>query len=158
MNTVKCGICQTQIESPVLLPCSHSICAKHSAVDAQQEGSATTTTIICNECNIEHQLPSNGENFPANTTLAEAFEAQKNEEERKKVMASLQKLQATINEAQAILENPQAYIEMTVNKLKEEVRAKGEAMKLKVMQESELLINGLDELQQERQMGFSNVN
>jgi hypothetical protein len=52
-NAIKCSICHEILESPVILPCTDTICLKH--VSNQSNG-----VVRCGKCGVEHQIPANG--------------------------------------------------------------------------------------------------
>ena len=66
-NAIKCAICREILKSPVILPCSDSICKKH--VSKQ-----TNDVIRCEKCGVKHEIPTNG--FHANSALQEIIEAE----------------------------------------------------------------------------------
>ena len=49
-KAIKCVNCLEVLKSPVLLPCSHSICDKH-VTDSDKE------TIKCGLCKVDHLIP-----------------------------------------------------------------------------------------------------
>ena len=56
MNSlIECLMCKNKFEQPVLLPCGHTVCKKHSTLNNQ---------ISCAECDQTHEIPKKG--FPEN--------------------------------------------------------------------------------------------
>src|SRR5579871_2336387 len=60
LEAIKCVNCKNVLKSPILLPCTHSIC-KHHVNESM--------AICCGECASDHQIPKNG-SFLENAGLA----------------------------------------------------------------------------------------
>ena len=60
-KAISCVECLKRLESPVFLPCSHSICENHVK-------EVNKTSIKCGECGVEHKIPENA-GFPRNHAL-----------------------------------------------------------------------------------------
>jgi hypothetical protein len=65
-KAIKCVNCLEVLKSPVLLPCSHSICDKH-LTDGDKE------TIKCGLCKVDHLIPENEIGFPKNQALEDVI-------------------------------------------------------------------------------------
>lgn len=147
-NAIKCGNCKSVLQSPVLLPCEHSICKLH----------ITSKPIKCERCGEEHEPPSTG--FPTNRALAEIIDAQINElsfgrthEEAKHSCSDLESLLTDFND---LLNDPVHFVVHEIGLLKNMVQIKTEELKLKIESESEILIKTLDEYQVRCKVNFSN--
>lgn len=65
-KAMTCVECLKTLESPVFLPCSHSIC--------QQHVKDNKISIKCRECEVEHKIPENT-GFPRNYALEDIISA-----------------------------------------------------------------------------------
>jgi hypothetical protein len=151
-NSIKCVNCKYVLSSPVLLPCSHSICQKHT-VDVQG-------TILCGQCEKEHEIPPNT-GFPHISALAEIIEAQKNSKdlvtfldldfgkEHREAYYSCQYLDGLLSKIDELLKDPYNFTYEAITYLKDVVQLKGEEMKLKIDNQMSELISKLDEYNNE---------
>lgn len=150
-NAVKCVNCKKVLESPVLLPCSHSICRKHT-LDAKG------SSIFCNKCGNEHTIPQIS-GFPHNEALADIISAQiatldlgLGHNEAKQSCATLDELLTKIEQ---ILQDPFNFTYEAINYLKNVVQLKGEEMKFKIDEKMNGLIGKLEDYKQECKKGLS---
>lgn len=141
-SAIKCVNCRNLLNTPVCLPCGHSICQIH----VNQNKS-----IYCNKCGLEHQIPEKG-GFPVVEALASIIESKiasldfgNNHKDAKE---SCTKLADLINRIDAILNDPCHFTFEEINDLKNEVHIKGELLKVKIDEEMNALLDKLEEYKQ----------
>lgn len=136
-NAIKCVNCLEVLSTPVLLPCGHSICKKHTETNNHQ--------IICAQCGMYH--PNKG--FIVQTALSEIISSQIGSmdfgEEHNEAKRSCERLRDVLSQVDQVLQDPVYYIHETIVALKNQVYVKGEMLKSKLDDYIETL---LDILQQ----------
>jgi hypothetical protein len=141
-SALKCVNCRNVLESPVFLPCTHSICKKHT-INAK-------SPILCRTCRIEHPLPENGD-FPINSALADILDAQLSKLDlgkgQKEAKCACQMLRNVLAKVDTLLKDPTSYTRNKIDDLKDKVRAKGDAAKARIDEKVEHLICRLNEYQ-----------
>ena len=144
LKAIKCSECNKILETPVLLPCHHSICQKHVIETKKIE-----SDLLCSKCDVDHEIPSNG--FPLNEALCDIIEAQISSIDfgsvHKEATESCAKLSRFIKDMTNLLNNPGAYSYEEICQLKNLVNLKSEQLKLKIDEETEKMINNLNEYQ-----------
>ena len=142
-KAIKCYECNKVFETPVFLPCSHSICKKH--INEKKSGGK----LICSKCGFDHEIPSNG--FPVNDALCEIIEAQISSIDfgsvHKEATESCAKLSQNLKDMENLLNNPAAYTYEEISQLKNRVHLKSEQLKLTIDEETQKLLNKLDDYQ-----------
>ena len=140
LDVMKCALCYELLESPVILPCSCSICKKH----VQNQ---TNNVIRCEICRVEHQIPSDG--FYANRALQKLIKAEITKLDfgnvHKIAKESCESVEETLNEFKVLLRDPSFYTHERISELKNAVQLKGEELKLKIDEEMWKLIDRLEE-------------
>lgn len=142
-NAIKCANCSSILDSPVLLPCGHSICKSHVI--------GTNSFIVCSKCESKHKIPKVG--FLDNKSLAEiiAIQIQKislgpKYENAKNNSESLKSL---IKNFDAVLTDyPTNKMKREVEEiedLKNQIFLKREELKLKIDQEIDNMVKKFDE-------------
>ena len=143
LKAIKCPECKQLLETPVLLPCHHSICEKH--VNEKKSGEK----LICSKCGIDHEIPTN--RFPLNEALCDIIEAQISSIDfgcfHKEATESCAKLRQNIKDMENLLNNPGDYTYDEIGQLKNLVHLKSEQLKLKIDEEAEKLLDNLNEYQ-----------
>ena len=160
IKALKCVECYEILESPVLLPCSHSICEKHVRADSKD-------SLKCGECGVDHQIPSKT-GFPKNHALEEIISGcgtgcsnnQALEEIISSKLGSLDfgrahiqirehcdKLESLLVKIDCLKSDPMVYIYEEFDKLKNRVHIKTEELKLCVDQKAEQVLDMLKEYQ-----------
>jgi tetratricopeptide (TPR) repeat protein len=131
-SAIKCVNCQNVLDSPVLLPCSHSICQKHTN---KRNSDGELKAVLCHTCAIEHPVPASGE-FPKNAQLADIIESRINEldfgkdyNEAKESCVKLDDLFASIDQ---VLADPRNYTYEAMKIMKDTVQMRGDELKLKI--------------------------
>lgn len=144
-KAIKCVECKKILETPVLLPCHHSVCKKHAS-EAKNSG---LDKLKCGECGVEHEIPVN--EFPVIEALCEIIEAQIGSidfgKAHKEATDSCNQLSQYIKKIEHLLNDPSAYIYEQVSELKNQVHTKSEQLKLKIDEETEKLLKKLSEYQ-----------
>src|SRR5579883_2109119 len=101
-NIINCVNCRNVLSSPILLPCSHSVCKCH--IDE------TSQSCMCNQCGILH---SEGR-FLINKALSDLIEAQLNTLDfgttYKEAMESCDQLNSFIGKIDHLIKEPDYYI------------------------------------------------
>jgi hypothetical protein len=123
LSAIKCQHCKDILESPVVLPCGHSICDKHFN---NHKG-----TIICIECEIDHEIPKNGISFPPNFELTKLLESEIGNLDfgivHKDAKESCEKLDDLLNIVEHTLNDPFNFIYEAIEYLKNVVQLKGDS-------------------------------
>ena len=144
LNTLKCPNCNEVLESPVILPCNHTICEKHVS-------NQTNECIKCEKCGAEHRIPVNG--FQPNLALQEQIDIGIAHLDfgsvHNKAKKSCESFGEFLNKIEAILKDPFVIAHERINELKNSVQLKGEELKLKIDQEMKKLIDRLDEYERQ---------
>jgi hypothetical protein len=126
-NAIKCCNCKDLLDSPVLLPCYHSICNKHTL---NLKG-----PITCNKCKLEHPIPPNV-GFPYNEALAEIIDAQISTldfgKEHKEAKQSCEHLEQIVKKFKETFKDPLKFVYEAIDYLENVVQFKGDEMKLKI--------------------------
>ena len=136
LKAIKCVNCNLILSTPILLPCTHSVCKKHV--------SSETKSIQCGKCGQEHKVPESGQ-FPLNEPLNEIIEANiealnfgKNHKEARE---ACKKLNETLDEQVNLLVNdPESVAYDEIGDLKRRVNLKREKLLLQINQEADKLI------------------
>lgn len=137
-HEIKCANCKHVLTVPVLLPCSHSICKKHTI--------ATEEPILCRICKKEHQIPP-PTGFP-HITLDFG-------KEHRDAKHSCQHLDGLLTKIDEILKNPNNFTSKVIDHLKNVVKTKGKEMKTKIDKQMRQLICKLNDYSNECQIGLS---
>jgi hypothetical protein len=142
LKSIKCQQCGIILESPVILPCSHSVCKKHEKEN---------TTVVCTECEEIYDVPSEG--YSENKALAEIIFSRISElelePERKKTIKECNKLIEKIEEAKRLVDDPKDYIYDCILDLKLRIQLSREKFKLQIDQEAEMVMEFLEEYENE---------
>ena len=143
-TVIKCVCCKEILESPLLLPCSCNICKKH--VLNQNNG-----IIICEQCGIEHQIPTNG--FHANKALQVIIGTEIANLDfgnvHKEAKNSCESFENALNEIEVLLKDPYFYTHERITELKDSVQLKGEELKLIIDEEMNKIIDRLEDYQRQ---------
>ena len=143
LSAIKCAHCHKTLETPVLLPCSDSICKKH--IDSNK------LSISCEKCGENYAIPENG--FPFNKGLAQIIEAEISNLDFGKIHSQAKEACKTFEdvliEVEVLLKDPYNYTHDVISDLKNTVQLKGEELKQKIDQEMINLLNALDQYEKE---------
>lgn len=140
IKAIKCSKCQKTLESPVLLPCNHSICKKHVTEKNIKD------TLKCPKCGVNHKVPSSG--FLLNEALSELISAKIDSIDlgrvHKEATDSCNELNRFINIIDRLLTDPSRFTYDEINRLRNKVHIRSEEMKLKIDEEAQKLLLKLD--------------
>lgn len=143
IKAIKCSKCQKTLESPVLLPCNHSICKKHVSEKNIKD------TLKCPKCGVVHKIPRSG--FLLNEALSELISAKIDSIDlgrvHKEANDSCDELNRFINIIDRLLTNPSGFTYEEINRLRNKVHIRSEEMKFKIDEETDNLLLKLDEYQ-----------
>lgn len=146
-NAIKCVNCKNVLESPVILPCGHSICNLHS-IDVKD-------SVFCSICQIEHTIPICG-HFPANKAIAEVINAQNGSLEsldfgriHREAKNFCQYIEQLITQIENYLKDPYNFTYEAISQLKNVVYLRSEEMKMKIDENANNLITKLDKYNQD---------
>lgn len=149
-NLIKCFNCTNVLDSPVLLPCGHSICKKHTI---NYHG-----RILCHTCELEHSIPDGG-GFPENKALAGIIDSKIYDfylgDEYKAAKKSCQHFEELLSRIENILNDPYNYAYEEIDNLKNLIQTKCEEMILGINQKLEEIIHKLDKYKGDFKANFS---
>ena len=144
-QAIKCSTCLQILQTPVFLPCSHSICKKH--IDETN----SRDKFRCAKCGLDHEIPANG--FSLNEALCEIIEAQIGSIDlgsvHKDAVESVVNLNRMIEDVDHLINDPSQYIYEEISRLKNEVHMKNEELKLIIDEETDALLNKLNQYQEQ---------
>ena len=158
-KAIKCAECNEILESPVLLPCSHSICNKHIK-------DCSKVSIKCGICGVDHQIPPKT-GFPKNQALEEIIGAKigsldfgKNYSQAKEQCDQLESLLESIDRLES---DPTSYARKEIQELRNRVNSKSEQLKLAIEKKTQELLDLLKEAEKnctgiKKEKGKSNSN
>lgn len=142
-KAIRCIECENVLNTPIILPCNHSICKKH--LNKRNIGKK----LICAKCGIDHEIPANG--FPLNEALCEIIDAQISSIDfgsiHKEAAESLDRLTREKKCVENLLSDPYSYVDYEIGQLKNQVHLKREQLKLKIDEEADKLLGKLDDYQ-----------
>lgn len=130
-NAITCVNCKNVLESPVFLPCSHTICHKHTL---KRSSDGEKRAVVCQTCNIEYAVPISGE-FPPNTHLASVIESIGQidyGQEYNDAKQSCQNFDQLLTRLEQVLNDPRNYTFDAICILKDAVQLRGEKLKLRI--------------------------
>lgn len=148
-KAITCFECLQTIESPVVLPCSHSICKYHVKREKN-------TSILCKECGVEHQIPTKTD-FPKNQALEYILEAKIMTmvdsvifaEKHVEAQERCDRLENLIKKAKCLSIDPNNKVRETVDGLRNRAHVKCEKLKLMIDEKTEDLLNVLKQYEQD---------
>lgn len=140
MNSlIECPICNSKLECPVILPCSHTICRKHEDKEMKK--------ITCPICMEDHMI-SEKSSFPLNA-LAQALLDCKLEKldlgvEHRVAVESFEDLKQLVDEFKQMREHPDVKINESISELRNRIDLRREMCKKQIDDEAHELIDELD--------------
>ena len=133
-----CSECNKVFETPIILPCNHSICHKH--VNKKSIGDK----FKCSKCGLDHEISAN--RFPLNEDLCEIIETQiASSSVHKEAVESVDNLNRMIEDVDNLINDPSSYFYEEISELKNRVNLKSEQLKLKIDEEKDKLLKKLDD-------------
>ena len=158
-KAIKCAECNEILESPVLLPCSHSMCNKHIK-------DCNSVSIKCGICGVDHKIPPKV-GFPKNQALEEIIGAKigsldfgKNYSHAKEQCDQLESL---LNSIDRLESDPTSYAREEIHNLRNRVNLKSEELKLAIEKKTQELLDLLKEAEKnctgiKKEKGKNNSN
>ena len=144
LNAIKCAICSEILESPVILPCTETICKKHVS-------NQTNDVIRCEKCGVEHHIPANG--FLPVPSLEAIIKSDIGHLDfgsvHREAKKSCESVEEALKELQVLLKAPYVFTHEKISELKNSVQLKGEELKLLIDQEMKKLIDRLEEYEKQ---------
>jgi hypothetical protein len=155
-NAIKCRHCRCVLETPVFLPCCHSVCKKHEKERKH---------VVCYECDTEYELPTGG--FAGNKSLSEIIDSRIYEKlckidfgpEHKSAVNKCDQLKEMMEKIEELVKSPINYIHESISDLKLRIDLAREEMKLKIDEEAETILRNLEEYESDcKKSSESNEN
>lgn len=112
-SAIKCTLCSSVLEEPVILPCGYSVCLKHLQ-NLQNE------TIRCKPCNEDHRIEKSYVNVSKSldVLIKANFENQKLSPDYYLAFDQYNKLDERINDMETLRNDPSRFVKQTIDKLK----------------------------------------
>lgn len=124
-DAIKCSNCRNILSSPVILPCSHSICRRHVE-------EVNSDVITCYKCEKDHRK----QEYTLNQALMQIIEAQIEAldfgEVHKNAKKSCDQLELVIKEIEQLLNDPNNFTHEEINELQRQLELKREEMKKRI--------------------------
>lgn len=149
-----CQKCMKTYETPVILPCGHSICQKH-VIESKRQFMSTTSTmtsgtaakVICDECTKIFEIPPEG--FTCNVAVEKMLESQYPSismlPELKAALQSFKVLAEVYNESRVFMSEPEVEVNRALSVLRNQVDLRREEIKMSADKEALDIIKELDE-------------
>jgi hypothetical protein len=142
-EAIKCAECKCVLDSPVLLPCSDSVCEKHIKQGDKE--------YHCLVCDIIHPIPSAG--FPRNKSLAiliqEKIQNSNFSPEYRQAFGAFRNLEKVVDEMKLLQKDPHFFINKSIRELKTETDIVRDEFKLAIDQKANEIIKELDKYEEE---------
>jgi hypothetical protein len=142
LNAIKCAICKQVLDSPVLLPCSHSICKKHTDTDINGG------LILCHECDREHPKQEFPSNYALATIIASKIDKLDLGKDHKTAKESCEKLETVIKQFEQLLNDPNNFTHEEIDELERKLQLKREELKKQIDDEFDKIYDKLEEHKQ----------
>ena len=155
-SIVSCNYCNCVLKSPVILPCSESICQMHVEKMKIISKGSSSQTINCYFCKREHCIPTDG--FPKDMRTSKLIENKFHEmdlgNEHKKAIDSCKEMEKMIDKLQNLTKDPEKFINGYFDKIINEIYLLREEHKLKIDQWHQ---NCFDEIQNHKKECLSKL-
>jgi ElaB/YqjD/DUF883 family membrane-anchored ribosome-binding protein/ribosomal protein L37AE/L43A len=150
LDVIKCAICKNVMNSPVILPCGHSICKRHADEITDVDG-----LITCNKCGRDYSKQA----FPPNEGLANIIETQIANMDlgpkHKTAKDACDKLDMVIGQIEQLLKDPYYFSHEEINELQRQAQLKREELKNQIDNEFDKIYNKLEEFKTRCKTHFS---
>ena len=137
INALKCVNCREILSVPVILPCGHMICKKHTEENNEK--------VVCSKCGIEHL----NKEFVVVEGVADMLEAQLPCLEfgnlHKQATKLCEELRNQLDKNDLMLNDCESHIHEEISSLKNRVMLKSEQLKLSIDETTQEIISDLDE-------------
>lgn len=135
-NALKCVNCREILSTPVILPCGHTICQKHTQVDDDK--------VICSECGIQHE----NKGFVVSKSVTEMINAQLAAldfgPQHKKTNESCDQLKNLIEKSDCLLNDLDYHINEEIGMLKYRIVLRSEELKKQINEITQEMLDGLE--------------
>lgn len=140
ISAIQCVNCREILDSPIILPCSHSICKKHCE-----------QSIKCFKCGSDHDIPKDG--FPSFKALAKIIATNIDKLDfgnvHKTAKKSCEAFEELLKEIENLLKDPFHLTHERISDLKNTIQLKGEEIKLMVDQKMKEMWETLDDYERQ---------
>ena len=147
-----CNYCNFTLDSPVILPCSETICQMHV-----KEMKKKCKKIKCFFCNKKHKIPKGG--FPNDKRMAKLIARKFHEmdlgEAHKRAVSSCKQLEQMIDKVENLKKDPENFIDEYFNKIINEIDLFREESKLKIDRCHESCFNEIQMLKKDCLMSLN---
>ena len=134
-SIIKCVNCESILSSPVLLPCGHSVCKKHTNEDVN-------SSIRCGNCGEDHSIPP--KSFPEIKALSMLIDAEIEKLDFGQFYHNAKYACKNLNnlhvEIESLLKDPIFSIYEQISDLKNKIEIKREEFKLQIDKETDRLM------------------
>lgn len=141
LNALKCVNCRETLSMPVLLPCGHMICQRHTQV--------SETQIVCSECGVHHA----NKEFTVARALLQMIQAKLPSvdfgRQHTQTSKSCDKLKNSIDKNDMIFRELDFHIHEKISFLKNRIMLKSEEYKVQIGEISRELVGDLEEYEKE---------
>ena len=176
-ETMSCAVCSNVLESPLVLPCGHSICKVHLTISltmsTSDELSSSSsqpsdpkkrrtnqekkTKIFCVKCDTDQEVGENG--LPVNKLAEELLSHKLHKiefcEKYKEATNAFKKLDAFISECELFARDAESEIADTIGDIKRRVDLCREQLKARIDHNALELINDLEAFEMECREPFA---
>lgn len=132
-EAIKCAKCREVLSVPIILPCGHSICKKHTETDEEQ--------ILCEQCFIWHPNKGFFENKALQKIIASHIASMDLGNVHKEAKSSCEKLRDVLDQIDLVLKDPNFCIYEKISGLKNRIILKNEEFKIKLEEVTQKLLN-----------------
>jgi hypothetical protein len=147
LESFKCIYCKLILQSPINLPCGHTICQKHVA-------DRNSHLFSCLSCDKVHSVPDDG--FPLNHSLV--FLANMNFVDYNNALNACNSLKSTINEMKLSKIEQKSQFEREVRELKCGICSKRDELIEEITCKSEEMINEIEIYENECQNSLETMS
>ena len=157
-ESIECSSCNEFIDTPVVLPCGHSICKYH--VEEAEELLETNKTIECEKCHETHEIPEKG--FARNRALENLIEKEIHSidlgDEYKTALNKSNRFKDLLEEFKLAKNDPEAKIHSVISDLRNKVDLRREELKEEIDNEALAAIKKLDDFENECKSNLPSIN
>lgn len=140
IKAIQCVNCREILDSPIILPCSHSICKKHCEQSTK-----------CFKCGSDHEIPKDG--FPSFKALAKIIATNIDKldfgDVHKNAKKSCESFEELLKEIENLLKDPFHLTHERISDLKNTVQLKGEEIRLMIDQKIKDMLETLDDYERQ---------
>lgn len=150
-DLLNCACCGQLLDSPIILPCSHTVCRIHETKAIESE----SMQVKCRECKTFHQILNRESRFPSNLIvdklILREFHLFNFGSKHSEAKQSCNEFESLINEFQRFKNDSSFEINRVISDLKNKIDLKREELKSEIDQKALDLLKQLDEFERECQ-------